>query len=666
VTTIASLVGLSERPVGAEEVPWAVRRFVEAIAAEQALVLLIEDLHWAEAALLDLLIDLAQRVRGPVLLLGTARPELLDARPEWPGVVHLDVLGPAETRALVSSLPEASSQQQSVVTASGGNPLFAEELSAFLAEQPKAAATPPTLAALLAARLDALAAPERAAAERGAVEGEQFHERAVLTLSAEQDRTAVERALKGLRARDFIRPAPAGYMGGAAFRFKHALVRDAAYAGMTKRLRAQLHERLADWLEERAGQRSAEIEEIVGYHLEQTYRYLTELGVPGQRGRSVAMRGGKWLASAGRHALGRGDLAAAANLLGRARDLLPKDKTASLELLPLLGDALSQLGELSGANEILDEAIKSAGAAGERAVELRARIDRAWVRLFTDPEGGTDELLREVEAAMPVLEELQDEAALARAWWGMSEVHHNALRWEARLNALERSRVHAERAGDEQQVIEARMYICVAAFAGPTPASEVAELRERWSDVDMEAPRFAPGVLTIKAGASAMLGQVDVARRLLARARALSEELGLPLRRLNLVSEISSWVEMNAGDPEAAEREAERYVAVAQSTGASDDVITQAMCRQVRAKVLARGGNRDEAGRLAQEAVALMEPTDALDMRADGLVDLAEVLRLCGRPGEAVESLHRAIRLYERKEHLVGLRRARTILTELD
>jgi tetratricopeptide (TPR) repeat protein len=199
-----------------------------------------------------------------------------------------------------------------------------------------------------------------------------------------------------------------------------------------------------------------------------------------------------------------------------------------------------------------------------------------------------------------------------------------------------------------------------------------------------------------------MLGQVDVARRLLAQARALSEELGLPLRRLNLVSEISSWVEMIAGDPEAAERErrwgfdlleragekmflstaaaelanalyaqgrydeAERYVAVAQSTGASDDVITQAMWRQVRAKVLARGGNRDEAGRLAQEAVALMEPTDALDMRADGLVDLAEVLRLCGRPDEAVESLHRAIHLYERKEHLVGLRRARTILTELD
>ncbi len=256
---IAALIGLGGS-VAPEDVAWALRRLVGALTAQRPLVLTVEDLHWAEPTLLDLLVSLAE-LDVPVLLLATARPDLLEARLDWPGVVRLEPLDADHTERLLREL--GAEPDGKLVARAGGNPLFVHELAALLREDGAAVAVPSSLSGLLTARLDRLPPPERDAVERAAVEGETFHRGAVAAL-LETDVGAVAERLSALVERELAFPAEARFIDEAAFRFRHVLVRDAAYAGLVKRLRAELHERFADWLESKVGDRLAEVEEIVG------------------------------------------------------------------------------------------------------------------------------------------------------------------------------------------------------------------------------------------------------------------------------------------------------------------------------------------------------------------------------------------------------------------
>ena len=344
----------------AEELFWDVRRLLEEVAAEGPLVVIFDDLHWAEPMLLDLLDHIADLSRGvPILLLCVARPELLDERPGWGGgkvnatTLLLEPLDQAECEALLAGSATAwtRGRPRGSSRTCGGNPLFLEEMVALVRDGGGADALPPTIRALLAARLERLGDEERSVIERGAVEGEVFHHAAIRALV--DDPGGIDQRLAALVRKEMIRPERAQLPGADAFRFRHLLIRDAAYDALPKQVRADLHERFADWLE-REGPRLVELDEIAGWHLEQAVRYRGELGI--EVAPELASRAAEHLAAAGKRANDRRDLRAADTLITRTLDLLEPDDPRRTGLLFDLASALVQSGELERAEALIAEA----------------------------------------------------------------------------------------------------------------------------------------------------------------------------------------------------------------------------------------------------------------------------------------------------------------------
>jgi class 3 adenylate cyclase len=266
----------------------ATRKLLEERATEQPLVVVVDDIQWAEPAFLDLVEHIADWSRGaPIFLLCIARPELLELRPAWGGgkpnatSLMLEPLAENEASTLIDNLLGASSLadpvRQRILRASDGNPLFVEEMLLMLRENggDDEIEVPPTIHALLQARLDRLASEERSVIERGAVEGEVFHRSPVAELAPPRVRTGLDGHLQRLIRNELIRPERATLPGDDAFRFRHLLIRDAAYESLPKETRADLHERFALWIDEHV--ELVEQDEIVGYHLEQAVRYRREL-----------------------------------------------------------------------------------------------------------------------------------------------------------------------------------------------------------------------------------------------------------------------------------------------------------------------------------------------------------------------------------------------------
>ena len=300
-----------------EETFWSVRTWLERRARERPLVLVLDDLHWAEPTFLDLVEHVADWSRdAPILLLCIARAELLDARPAWSGgklnatTVLLEPLSEPESEELVTNLVGQVSvderTRRRIVDAAEGNPLFVEEMLAMVAEDDGAREpmeVPPTIHALLAARLDRLQPRERQVVERASVEGKVFHRGAVAELTPEEMRPEVAAHLLALVRKELIRPDEGDMPGEDAFRFRHLLIRDAAYQSLPKEERAFLHERLASWMERVAANRIQDYEEILGYHLEQAHRLRAELGPLDRAGRALGggrpgvclrLAGGRW------------------------------------------------------------------------------------------------------------------------------------------------------------------------------------------------------------------------------------------------------------------------------------------------------------------------------------------------------------------------------------
>jgi predicted ATPase len=458
-------------------------------------------------------------------------------------------------------------------------------------------------------------------------------------LSPEGERDRVGRTLLSLVRKDLIRPHRSAARPDDAFLFAHALIRDAAYGTMPKAARAELHEKFANWVDATAGDRTPELEEIVGYHLEQAFRFGEQLGPVDDDTRRVAERGGELLGNAGHRAFARGDMPAAVNLLARAIALLPSDHPVRVAALPELGSALMRTGDFSRAEEVLTEALESAAAAGDKKLELRTLIEREFFRAFTSPESSTDELIGVAERAIPLLEELGDELGLAKAWWLRSEADATAGKWAARAAALERALVHARRAGDSRESSAITAMLVQALENGPVPAEEAIrrceELRAEAAGEGAVEAAIASTVAQLKA----MQGEFDAARRLYADAGALYDELGLKYlracRRL-----VGARIEGLAGEPEAAiaeletgyaaleemgERgtrstlaaflaqalaeaggfdEAEEFARISAETGGLADVVTQAVWRSASAQVLANDGELELAERTRAKATS--------------------------------------------------------------
>jgi predicted ATPase/class 3 adenylate cyclase/DNA-binding winged helix-turn-helix (wHTH) protein len=722
-TVVAETIGLGE-PAGAtsEQISWATRRLFEVLARPRPLVVVLDDLQWAESTFLDLVEHVADLARdAPIVLLCMARPELLEARHGWGGgklnaaSILLEPLGAEDSRELVHNLLSHATESRNaaarIAGASEGNPLFAEELLAMLiddgllrredgswtliddaAELP----VPPTIHALLAARLERLPEEERALLARVSVEGTVFHREVMRELAPASLQPLVDRSLVNLVRKDVIRPDRSSFPEDEAFRFRHMLIRDAAYRSLPKEARAELHERFAVWLERAPGARLSEVEEILGYHLEQAHRCLSELGPLDQDGEALGGRASERLESAGRKARARSDHAAAARLLERAAALVPGDSARRAALLADLGAALIEAGGLAQAGQVLDDASREAAAAGDERAAARTLVQRQFLRLQRGGAADTGETSAVLEEVIPIFSAAGDEHGLCAAFRLDAWRHWTAAQGEAAAAAWERAATHARDAGAEHERIEILGWIASSLFFGPTDATAGVSRCEAILIEVQSNPAATAEVLQPLAGLHAMQGRFDEARELIAGSEATFEELGLTLS--SAVSHQAAMVEMLAGDPAAAERtlsrgyaaleemgatallsttaaflaqallaqerdqDAERLAEQSAELAAADDLITQVLWRGVRARSLAARGELDQAERLVREAVELAEATDFVNSRADALVDLAVVLRRRRRGDDVQAALTEARRLYELKGNLVAAERVRAEL----
>src|SRR5581483_2929552 len=490
---VASAVGLAGDEYPLDEVYWGTRRFFELAAARQPLVIAFEDIHWAEDALLDLIEHVGGASSGaPVMLLCAARPEIFEHRPGWRKAgapIELQPLSDEESARVAenmlgdAALPDEARRR--IVAAAQGNPLFVEQLLSMLIDDGvlhlergrwipagdlSTLPMPPTIQALLAARLDLLTSQERAVLEAASVVGLVFEQMAIRELVSEPLAAAVDTHLAALADRQLICPEPGSE--SPSYRFRHILVRDAAYQGILKRSRAELHERFAFWAEgvNRERRRETEFEEILGYHLEQAYAFLSELGPLDEHGLALGRRAATYLGAAGRRAFGRGDMAAVVNLLRRTAALLPEGSRDRVALLPDLAESLQEMGEFEAAEQAIDQALAGARALGDGALEADAILIGLLVRhrATDDLDAWRSEVDRETTRIIPLLDEERSPLVLAKAWRMVAFVHGTACRWEETALANQRAMHHARVAGDGSREARAAAGYAHALGWGPT------------------------------------------------------------------------------------------------------------------------------------------------------------------------------------------------------
>ncbi|HLM51717.1 MAG TPA: hypothetical protein VK279_14325, partial [Solirubrobacteraceae bacterium] len=712
VERAAGVLGLGPA-APASEAFWGVRRLLEALARERPLVLVLDDLHWAQPTLLDLVEHVAEWGRAPILVVALGRPELRELRPVLAregglvaDVLALEPLAPAASRALVDGLLGAadlpSELAERVLETTEGNPLFLSEMlrnlvdegalrregDRWIAARPDGdVAVPPTIDALLAARLDRLGAEERCVVERAAVVGHEFYPGAVAELSPEPVRAALDVHLGALGRKELIATDGAVWIDEPVFRFHHVLIRDAAYRALLKEARADLHERLAAWLERKTGGRAAEHEELIAFHLERAHRYRVQLGPLDERGRALGERAAARLHAAGRRALAREDLPAATDLLARALALTEGPRRTGV--LIDLAEAQLSAGDTTAAQATVEELGAGADARGA-----------AWgaafaAQLATLTGGAVRARLAGAEAAAATLAAAGDRAGEAKAHQVTAAAHGVLGQVGASEAALDRALVAARAADDERRVTGVLSTAPRAALWGPSP---VVQASGRCLDV-VRILRMTQGTRHVEAAAlrcqavlEGMRGRPRAARGILASCRSIVDELGLTLERHELDA-YAGLVELLAGEPVDAEallrraeagfaalgvasgaaqaaallaqaaleqgrvREAEALTHSAQAHG-GEDLKTTIAWSGVRAQALARRGAHDDALRLAERAVALAEATDALADHADALMALAAVRAAAGAPEAAAQAAAQARRLYARKEHAVGVARA--------
>ena len=465
-------------------------------------------------------------------------------------------------------------------------------------------------------------------------------------------------------------------------------------------MRAQMHERLADWMDVNTRDLAGEYEEIVGYHLEQAHRALLELGPPSDRTATLAARTAERLASAGERAFARGDMPAAVNLLSRATALLPSHHTRRLELLPELAFALMEAGEfdrLLAAAQEMEEAAAETGR--RRPAGPRDRHRAVDPRCSRAPRAGPPRPTGRPQRAIDTFGGLGDERGLARAWSLVGLVGMLSARFGPAEEAWRRAVEHAQRAGNRREALEGLSWAAAAVWLGPTPAQEGLRRCRELFDLSQGDTKAMSTTLFVEGSLAAGLGRVDEAMELFGRSRALMEEVALIVWKAGALAQAVAWALLMDGRPADAEEElrsgyetlkaigevtflstvsgilaeaiyaqerydeAEEFTRISEESAGAEDVYSQVLWRSVRAKCLARQGRAAEALDLARESVTLVAGTDALDLHWHALMSQAEVARLAGRTADADAVLHQATHVAEQKGNLVAARLSREALT---
>jgi len=730
--TVSRVLSARGRTVEPEDARWAVLRFFEAMARRRSLVLVVDDLQWAHDELLELLGHMAEWSRDAAILLVCVGRDELRARLLEQGrkidvtQFQLTPLSSEETEELVRQIlrqgqipPELPAR---LGEAAAGYPLFVEELLAMLLDDGRLRLVedqwrvsggldelqlPPTLHALLAARLDELPRAERVLLGRAAVMRSRFPISALVALSPDFPETEVRATVRALTRKELLRPeAIMGdpIPGDDHFTFRHALLRDAAYQSVATQVRADLHHRYAAWIEEQAQDRLPELAEVLGYHLEAAYRYRAQLGLLDEVTDDLGRRAGVWLATAGHDAVLPGDIpAAAVALLTRAVDLLPEGHERRTEALLDLADAHRGAQDMPASLRTFEAAARAAAETGDERRAAHAVLGRVDVLWFSDPRALPDGGQAEVERAMHVLERSNDDFGLTKALRLMAYLHFGAGRSvEARATA-EHAIQLARLAGDERlQARVARLYLLIL-FWGPAPVAEVLEAAETLLDWARQtgAALLEASALNTLARGLAMQGRFDEARRHNSDASGVTLEPGELLTwAASVLSE--GLVELLAGELDRAEEilrrgyeEATRARAVGMLSGLTVmlarvlllrgfDAEAEAMAREcrrdasasqldvrlkahaIRAVVLARRGRSAEAVRLAEAVRRATGRSEQLDTKAEVLADLAEVLSLAGRRTAAREAADEAIATYESKGNISAASRVQARFAAAD
>ena len=646
---------------------WAVRRLLEALARTRPVLLLLDDVHWAEPALLDLVDYLGQRITdAPLLLVNLARPEL--ARPAGDQIA-LGPLSDEEARELVAGVAELDEETVArVVALAEGNALYAEQLASFAAEGGEG--LPPTLEAVLAGRLGRLDDSERTVLQRAAVAGREFSRGVVAALCEEP----VDGALASLSRRSFVHPAGAAERGDDGYRFHHVLLRDAAYATLTKADRATLHERTAAWLDRDGSGDDA----LAGYHLEQAALYRRELGEDADE---LAATAGERLGDAGMRAWRSADGAAAVTLLTRAVDLLPATRRRA-ELRWELAIALSNFStRASDAAAELARAADEASLLGDARLEARASAERARNLLWSGA-APLKEAAATMTASIETLERHDDQRGLGRALLNLASVHLFACNVADVEDVATRAALHYEAAGMTSAACVG--LLAEALYYGSTPVDEAetrcAALLDRAGDRQTEA-----NILAVLGALHALRGAADEGRALMSEARMIFEDLGHYLSVIAVLAPLEMDLEATEGNLEAAASigrasfdaltdyqehayattravqladllldsgdpgAAEVLVDFAEANAIDADVLVQFLSRSMRARLLARVGDFDAAEDSARAAISIATLTDVLGYRARAHLACAEVLRLGGRVADAAAEHQLAIGLLHAK-----------------
>jgi class 3 adenylate cyclase/tetratricopeptide (TPR) repeat protein len=709
---VASALGWSDEDLPLAELFWGIRELLDAISTSGPVIVVIDDVHWAAPTLLELLEHLVERVTDrPILLLCTARPIMLSEHPGWGE-------GPDALRLVLGRLPDEVSQRlianmtgglempaavtAKVVEAAEGNPLFVEQLVSMLIDRRLLVPAggrwrvtqdlarlevPPTIHALLAARLDVLEKGERQVVHPASVIGLEFSSEAVRSVVAEPAREAMPERLGSLAAKHLIREEHTPDEE-SDYRFDHLLIRDAAYAGILKRARADLHERVADWMAASVGR--SEREEVIGYHLEQACGYRREIGIVDDETLALVSRASTLLASAGQRAFTRGDLPAAIDLLRRAHDVLPADDPARLFLIPDLVEALLESGALDEARTVLGAAPAATGDSASHCDHARCELVGLLVDLYAgDDEGWVTRAHAAVNRVMPVFEAAGNEAGLTAAWRVRNLAHVTALRYDQGYEAAEEIIRHAQAAGDVRQQRRGSIAYAVSALHGPTPVDEgIPRLEGLIRDV--EGDRRTESVIGLcLAQLVAMDGRLDRARELVTEAAAVFNDLGQGVLAAS-VSTDSAPIEILAGEPATAadqlrrdeadlEKLGETYLRAtvagllagvlvelgdvagaeaacdrARGLAGLDDVDAQVLWRSALARCHAARGSLEPATLLADEAVALTADASAPMLRAEALVNRAVVHAAAGRAAEAAAAFDEAVELHRAKGNRLG------------
>jgi tetratricopeptide (TPR) repeat protein len=670
---------------------WALRRLLEVFAEDRPIVLVLEDVHWAGATFLDLVEYLVGWAGAPLFVLCVARPELLEARPGWrEDAILLESMSPAEAEQLVAALPGASALPElavaAAVAAAEGNPLFLEQLVSFAAEDADGS-LPPTLEVLIASRVGRLLEQERAVLEGASVAGRHFWRSTVEATSPATERAGVGVALMALVRRQLVLPERASVSGEDGFRFQHALIRDAVYAGIPEARRAELHEAVARFVDGRGPER----DETVGYHLERAALLRSLRGEPDLELRQEA---GRRLGAAGARALKRVDGRAAAGLLARAIALLADDDPSKLEFECLLGMAAKFSGDVVRAEGLLNDVLRKSIAAGDNRIEHLARIEQAYPRL-TRGELSTVDALELAERARAIFQRTGDDFGLGRAWHCTLVVKAvYELRYAEVETAAVRLRRHYERTGFAPGSVT--FLLAAAACRGPTPVPEAID-RCRVLLAEAGTPVWQSFILPMLAALEAMEGRFDVARTHLEDARVARQEFSDTGTIVTSWAALAAEVELLAGNPERAEEilsvscdalraagggewlatnsallaealyRQERYGdALAASTSAlaiapPGHLTSRSVAQRVRAKALARSGRSDEAAALAAETIELLAGTDVLNEQGEAFAASAEVRVLAGAGAAAQQDLENAAEAFERKGNVVSAARVRAV-----